>query len=321
MRSTHSVCGLLLLAVSALSQPAHPAAKPTGTFAAYFESWLSHANDRFDADLVSVPKPVTIVLLAFIRPDAQYSGNLLLAGTGLEFNYSGATLRNSLAELRRRNPGIKIFVSVGGVTYTKWDRLNAQGLARFVDDFGLDGIDVDFEPEDPGCVQSDNSISCKTDALLQRSVAELRSALPHAAELSLTCTATSAFGEGAWKNAGPKGGTDYGTLVQFLHSPAAHKVDFLNVMAYDAGEDYDPLQGLAAFRHYYRGPILLGFSPPPEDWGGHSYTNKEINDVLQTAMANGAAGAMLFSLRKGTGPGAFTPYLGVIADVMKRSHN
>jgi chitinase len=321
MRSAFLCCSLLILATRIGSSLAEAASMRPAIFAAYFESWISNTSDQLDADLVNIPRSVSIVLLAFMKPDASYSGNLQLSGTGLEFRYSGATLRNSIVELRKRNPGIKVFVSIGGETYTRWDKLNTAAVARFVEDFELDGVDVDFEPPDPGCTQTDGSIQCRTDAVLQRSVGGLRANLPKHVKLSLTCGATGAYGEGEWKRAGPKGGPDYGTAVQLLRSRTARDVNLLNIMAYDAGDDYDPLQALEAFQHYYNGPILLGFTPPPESWGNHSYSRKEIGELLGVSVARGAAGAMLFSLRKGTGAGVFTPYVNVIADIMKRSRN
>lgn len=321
MRSAKLICMLLALPMIACLRPVYATTDLTGKFAAYFESWISRSDGNFDTDLVNVPKAVTTVMLAFMKPDAQYAGNLQLAGTGLEFDYAGSILRNSILELRKRNSEAKVFVSLGGESYTGWEKLNAPAIARFVVDFELDGVDVDFEPPDPGCVQSNGSISCRTDPLLQRAVSELRANLPKSVRLSLTCGATAAFGAERWRNAEPTGGPDYGTMVQFLRSPAARHIDFLNLMAYDAGEEYDPLKGLGAFQHYFRGPILIGFTPPPESWGDHAYSKQEINKLLQTAMARGAAGAMLFSLRKGTGVGAFTPYLDVIAEAMKQSRN
>jgi len=288
-------------------------------FAAYYESWLSSETpkQRVDDALIALPPDVNIVILAFMRPDNRYSGHLRLAGTGLNFEYSGSVLQHSVMELRKRNPGTKIFVSVGGEAYTNWQGLNPEAIAHFVSDFALDGVDVDFEPTNPGCKQTVNSISCQTDPLLQRSMKALRSALPSSVQLSLTAAADGAFGEGQWKDAEPKHGPGYGVLVQFLRSPrASEKVDFLNIMAYDAGPEYDPLQGFDAFRNYYKGPILIGFSPPPEVWGGHSYSDKEVTDVLHAALKKGAAGAMLFSLRKGAGRTGLTPFVRLLSRIL-----
>jgi chitinase len=310
---------LIFLAMSLCSAAVYAESGAGRMFAVYFESWISETHNGLDNDLVNVPKSVTHLMLAFMSPDAQYAGNFQLAGTGLDFNYSGSVLRDSIRALRARNPNIKIFVSVGGEDHPNWDELNASRVAHFVRDFGIDGVDIDFEPSNPGCVQTELSISCRTDKLLRDSVSKLRASLPRSVEISLTCGATSAFGEGRWRDSGPKGGPSYGVMVRFFHSPRAKDINFLNIMAYDAGRNYNPLEALEAFRHYYGGPVLMGLSPPPEAWGDHSYSTREVATLLKAAIAKGATGAMLFSLRKGTGPDVFTPLVTVISGLLQRS--
>lgn len=41
-------------------------------------------------------------------------------------------------------------MAVGGATYTAFDKMNVAGIAKFVAEFGLDGVDLDYEPLDPG---------------------------------------------------------------------------------------------------------------------------------------------------------------------------
>ncbi len=38
-----------------------------------------------------------------------------------------------------------MLVAVGGATYNNWAALNTAGIRRFVDTFGLDGVDIDYE--------------------------------------------------------------------------------------------------------------------------------------------------------------------------------
>lgn len=312
---------LIFVALSACSAAVYANSGSGRMFAVYFESWISETHNGLDNDLANVPTSVTHVMLAFMSPDARYAGNFQLAGTGLNFNYSGSVLHDSIQALRVRNPNIKIFVSVGGEAHTNWDELDASRIASFVRDFGIDGVDIDFEPPNSECVQTALSISCQTDRLLQDSVSKLRASLPRSVEISLTCGATSAFGEGRWRDSGPKGGPSYGLMVRFFHSPRANEINLLNIMAYDAGTNYNPLEALEAFRHYYGGPVLMGFSPPPEAWGDHSYSTQEVATLLKAAIAKGAAGAMLFSLRKGAGPGVFTPFVTVISGLLQRARS
>jgi chitinase len=270
-------------------------------FAGYYESWLANAkvDGSIDSMLAGLPASINVVDLAFMRPDARYEGNLDLSHTGLEFPYDGKVLANSIEQLRKRNPGTKILISVGGQADRQWDHFAPAAIARFVADFRLDGVDLDFEPDSPDCQQTAGKVVCKTDGLLARSVEALRFFLPRPAIISLAGLSTGAFGEGPWESSQPKGGAAYGILLDFLQDPEAlSQIDLLSIMAYDAGSGYDPIEGYSAYRNYFGGPILIGFTPPPEDWGDHSYSSDEVRAVLQKTIARGAAGAMLFSLRK-----------------------
>lgn len=39
----------------------------------------------------------------------------------------------------------QVLVAVGGATYTNWARMNTGAIAKFVQEFGLDGVDIDYE--------------------------------------------------------------------------------------------------------------------------------------------------------------------------------
>jgi chitinase len=294
-------------------------------FIGYYESWLAKASSsgHLDQALAELPGSVTIVNLAFMRPDAQYSRHLELSGTGFEFPYNGTILKNSIAKLKQRRPDTKVLVSVGGDAHTNWGGLNPTSIARFVHDFGIDGVDVDFEPSSPGCKQSHGRVICDSNGLLSRSITGLREALPRPAILSLTSISTGAFGEGPWKEARPKGGSYYGMMLDLLRDPrGSEQIDILSIMAYNAGSNYDPLESYDAFRNYFRGPIVIGFTPPPESWGDHSYSDGEVIDVLRAVLKKGAAGGMLFSLRKPTegvvrtGDNGLAPLVNVIAKAL-----
>jgi chitinase len=58
-------------------------------------------------------------------------------------------IKAAIARLKTRNPNTKVLVSVGGATYSNWKRLNVKAIRKFVKTFGLDGVDVDFEPTNP----------------------------------------------------------------------------------------------------------------------------------------------------------------------------
>jgi len=52
-------------------------------------------------------------------------------------------------------------------------------------------------------------------------------------------------------------------------------LDIINIMAYDAGPTFRPLEAYAAYRSYFPGSILIGLTSPPEAWGGHEYSLAE----------------------------------------------
>lgn len=292
-------------------------------FIGYYESWLAKINaGDLDEALAGLPASVNIVNLAFMRPDAQYSGNLELSGTGFEFRYSGTVLKDSIAKLKQRRAGTKVLASVGGDAYTNWSGLNPTAIAHFIHDFGLDGVDVDFEPPAAGCKQTRGRIVCDIDGLLSMSIRNLREALPSPAILELTSVSTGAFGEGPWKDSAPRGSPFYGMMLELLRDPRRREqIDILSIMAYDAGSTFDPLESFDAFRNYFRGPIAIGFTPPPESWGDHSYSDQEVEAVLRAALSRGAAGAMLFSLRRTHGQpqtaNGLAPLVRVISTVLQ----
>ena len=67
----------------------------------------------------------------------------------------------------------------GGATYNGWANLNPSGIAAFVNEFGLDGVDIDYEPQQANCYVAYDSVSCVSDQEYQKVVTELRAALPN----------------------------------------------------------------------------------------------------------------------------------------------
>jgi chitinase len=168
-----------------------------------------------------------------------------------------------------------------------------------VRDFDLDGVDLDFEPASPNCQNRTGRVSCETDSILFEVVKSVRSALPRPYMLWLTATNTGAYGEGAWRAQPPTGSPSYGAFVPLLrdrrHSPM---FDTINIMAYDAGPTFRPLEAYAAYRSYFPGSILIGLTSPPEAWGGHEYSISEAVGTVKTAMERGAGGAVVFAIGK-----------------------
>ena len=316
-QSLRVVIGALFATVG-LSEPVWAdELRPTSHIAAYYQTWSAEIGPTslLDETLVNLPAGLTEVLLAFARPDLAYAGDLDLSNTGLEVPYSGSVLKASLTALKMRIPGVRILISIGGETYTNWHKFDREAIKLFVRDFELDGVDLDFEPHSPNCQNRTGRVFCESDATLIEVVKSARSALPRPYVLWLTATNTGAYGEGAWRAQPPTGSPSYGAFVPLLRdSRYSAMLDVVNIMAYDAGPTFRPLEAYAAYRSYFPGSILIGLTSPPEAWGGHEYSVAEAVDTIKAAMERGAEGAVVFAIGKPppSYPSPVTPSVGDI---------
>ncbi|ELR22409.1 chitinase Chi60, putative [Acanthamoeba castellanii str. Neff] len=252
-----------------------------------------------NSGLAQLPAYANVALVAFAQPSCSYGGNLNLAGTGLSFSYDGSTLKQAIDALRQRNPTTKVMLAVGGATYTDWSALNARAIANLVNDFGFDGVDIDYEPSNPNCQRMGGTVRCGSDANFISVIDQLRGALPQGQKLiSIAAWSVGAYGTGKFYNAQPIA-ADTGLLVNPL-AARGNKIDLLNVMSYDASNAYDPVVALTAYRAIYSGQINMGVEVPPEAWGGHVYTVDAIKRLGKAVMSDSKAGMMLWSVQKQT---------------------
>jgi chitinase len=270
-------------------------------FVGYYQSWSdTWQSTGAQTVLAKLPPYVNVVNLSFMQPDTTYAaGSLSLNGTFLSFPYDGPTLKDAIAALHASHPSTKVMVSVGGATLYNWGAFNPQGVASFVSDFGLDGVDLDYEPATPNCSNASGTVVCPSDAEFVRVVTAMRAALPRPKWLSIAAWSVGAYGEGAWAGATPTGSAYTGIALAVLKdAQASAALDLVNVMSYDAGPTYSPETALAAYQHYFKGAISMGVEVPPEAWGGHEYTIAEIDALADAVNQNGGAGLMLWSIQK-----------------------
>ena len=268
----------------------------------YYQTWSDawKANGA-DTVLAHLPNYLNIVNLSFMEPNSTYSaGSISLGGTGIGVPYDGPTLKDAIAALHRANPNSKVMVSVGGATFTAWSSFNAQAVAAFVNDFGLDGVDIDYEPSNANCTSNGQTVSCpSSDTEYVSVVNSMRAAMPRPKWLSIAAWSVGAYGENQWASALPTGSAYTGiALAVIKNSSASVALDLVNVMSYDASSAYDPRQALAAYQHYFKGRIAMGIEVPPEAWGGHVYTISEIDSLADAVSSSNAAGLMLWSIQK-----------------------
>jgi hypothetical protein len=235
----------------------------------YYPSWF----EATAAKLSGTPNAYTHVILAFAKPDFSWNSKDW-TGTGLQFTSSPDEVKRQIAVLQSR--GTKVVLAVGGATFLTWGPLAAEadkpgkitaGLAKFVADMGLDGIDVDYETDGAGPQQI---------AEYRGAIRTLSNATGPGKMLSLAAWSTGADCSKATGTA-PCGGrtgvwdgrTGRERLV-FADSGLFAKLSMINVMSYDAGVDeFDPVAAWSLYRTLVPASVTLniGFEIAPEGWG------------------------------------------------------
>lgn len=273
----------------------------------YHDSWYERpATGPAATTLAALPGYMNMVALSFVRPDAVYPGRLDLTGTGLQYGFSGTVLKDAIALLKQRQPGTRVLLAVGGANYANWGALNLDAIARLVRDLGADGVDLDFEPEVPGCsVRPPGRVRCLSDAAWQDLVARFRSAFPRPLLLTVPGWSIGAYGEGAFQNATPRGPYT-GSMLNLLRSPQAEAIDLVSIMAYEGGPTFDPWQAYQAYRQAWKGPLALGVQVPPSQLGGPDYTVPMAERLARNVSQDPQGGMMLYPLL-GRPPGAVGP--------------
>ena len=285
--------GALLLAVLACSA----AGLPPKAIVVYHDSWNEPPVSVADgSSLAGLPEYLNVVNLAFARPDLIYRGDLDLRGTGLEYRYSGAVLRDAIALLKSRHPGTRVLLSIGGAAYDNWSGFDEEAAARLVRDLGADGIDIDFEPAFPGCQTGpEQRINCRTDPVWEALIRRIRAVLPRPFLLTASVWSVGAYGENQFRTARPHSRYT-GFMLSALRSPSASEIDLLSINAYDAGEQYDPLEAFRAYRAVWSGPLALGVEIRRAGGKGPYYSAAGAEALAREVAKDGNGAMMLYPL-------------------------
>jgi len=248
--------------------------------AVYFESWSSKwTNDPKTMDLAAVGSPVTIVNLSFVSPGCTYwSGQNTFQNTGLNFCQDFWVVKGAIALLKAK--GIKVMLAVGGGSY--WSNpgtfYNAQGCIALMRDLGCHGIDLDWE------------VNKAYDKELTNCIITSRALLKQDEFLSFAGWSTGAFG--------PNGDAHQGMNIHAMVNQGS-RVDWINIMAYDAGPSFDPIGALECYRIYYKGPLLLGFEVGTQAWGGALLSKEQANACMKKVNSYSKEyGIFIWSLQK-----------------------
>ena len=270
---------------------------PPHVFVAYHDSWNEWPASMPDqTSLANLPEYIDLVLLAFAKPDLTYDGNLDIAGSGLEYPMRGPVLRDAIIALKKSHPNTRVLLSVGGAAYHGWNKLALPAIVAFVRDFGLDGVDIDFEPSDPHCqAGADGRIACATDAAWDRIVGQARTALPRPMLLTASVWSVGAFGEGKFRDARPH--TRYtGFMLPLLHTNRAADLDVLSINAYDAGAQFDPMEAFRAYRAVWPGRLALGVEIQRKGGAGPFQSAEQAEALARTVAKDPLGGMMLYPL-------------------------
>lgn len=206
-----------------------------------------------------------------------------------------------------RDQGKKVTIAVGGATGNSWNLSNPQAIKtladntkKFVDEWGLDGVDIDYE-------EDFNGRNDAKHAKLEDYILELRKLMP-ANKYLLTAAVGSVAAYGP-KNPGHQhnewsGSPIYGLEVDLLKK-TGHLFDWINVMSYDVFDPntkpgYDPRQALEAYRKLMgdrADKVVLGIELGPHAWPQNVVTNpNDVKPWLEYAAKNGFGGAMFWTL-------------------------
>lgn len=267
--------------------------------AVYFQSWsMPWVASGKDSQLCKLPPYVTTVLLAFIRPDANFSANPgAFGGSGIDFSSSPQVIKEAVKCLTDR--GTKVLLSVGGATYYNWSSYNVDSNIGWMNYLGADGIDLDYEDMQQVCAWSTGGVGCPKDQEFINIIKATKAKLPAGKLLTTAAWSTGAYGKGEYhasKMDGRQIGSNFGMYTTPLEQVGS-LFDRIYIMAYDAGNKattgYDFRTAYAAYRKLYKGRLVIGVESCPEAWGGNCSDAADAK-----ARAQLSRGVMLWSWQK-----------------------
>ena len=268
----------------------------------FYESWSERPGAPPPATrLANLPQHLDILALGFARPDLSYSGDNDLTATGLEMPFGVAETAEALALFRQRSPRTRILLSLGGATYDRGDAFAPEAAARLVAALGIDGVDLDYEPTDPGCHPRPerNDIVCESDAVWAEIIRRTRTHLPRPALVTAQAWSVGAYGTGRFADAVPAA-RHTGSMLWLGREAVAAELDLVAIMAYGAGRRFDPLLAFAAYRDIWPGRLLLGARIGGTGGGGPPATASTLTRYAKEMARDPRAGVMLYTLAAGT---------------------
>lgn len=262
----------------------------------YWPSWFDWNRDILkDYQIGGKKERVDVINISFALPEKN--GTLLwndvVKGDG--GNYQ--TTKNIIEELKKQ--GKKVIIAVGGATAHNWNLENpqaiktlAENIKKFVDEYGLNGVDIDYEMLDP-----------LKRAKVADLIVDLRKLMPQNQYLlSYAAWSIGAYGN---ENAGhthPEwAGGNAGIDIKILKE-AGHLLDYVNVMSYDAfdpSKHYNPIEAIEAYKSLMGSAdkVVLGLELGNQGWPENTKTTtKDVQPWVEYAAKNGFGGVMFWTL-------------------------
>lgn len=249
----------------------------------YFASWSSKwTSKKEDVDIKDVESD--IIYISFAKPDCAYTTGSF-ENTGLSFSSDFSVIAGACELLKDSKT---IMLSVGGGTYGNWKDLNVDAIIALADDLYCKGIDIDWEP-------TDGSASAEEMGPI---IEAFRS--KYDGYLSFATAHVGAYGHGSFVSATPMSmytGVNYIGLLT-----SGDKLDWINVMAYDAGSSFDPLECYDSYKAIFSKKIYMGVEIGDQAWGGVITTLDDVKKLYGHIKDKGD-GLFVWSWLK---PGPFT---------------
>lgn len=226
----------------------------------YFCSWSSKwVYSKQELDIKDVESD--IIYISFAKPDCSYEKGSFV-DTGLSFSSDFEVVAGACELIKDEKT---IMLSVGGGTYHGWDKLNVDALISLADDLHCKGIDIDWEPEN-GSASSER---------MAEIINEFRD--KYTGYLSFATAHVGAYGHGDFATSKPISmytGVNYPGLLK-----SGSKLDWINVMAYDAGPTFDPLECYDAYQAIFPKKIYMGIELGDQAWGGVITTLEDVKKL------------------------------------------
>jgi len=243
----------------------------------YYGSWASKWwGDTID--LENMPPGTGIVYLSFCKPFPKDMFG------GLEFTQSLPIIQQSIKTVQAK--GILVMLSVGGGAYKFENQApyaDYAAVVKLAKLLGCNGIDIDWEP-------NVDELGYLPDGAFGPIIHGFRSNGWGGMKLSCAAAPAGAYpvepGQ-LWKGLNIKGLISNG-----------HELDWVNIMAYDSGMEYEPTRAFDSFRQLYKGPLYLGIEIGPQGWGNEITTTDDVIKYRAHVSKDSNAGFFVWAFHK-----------------------